>query len=88
MPVKSKNIQPVILGVMSVICSRTMFVFIDDPEGPNLLVVTVLAIVVYFLSLGVSLLIPASAVSVHLKKVVFSIAVPIVVVTGLYFCLQ
>ena len=41
----------VILGVTSVVCSRVMFVFFDDPEGPNLLVVMVVALVLYILSL-------------------------------------
>lgn len=33
--------------------SRTMFSFFDDPEGPNLLVVVVMAGVIYFLSLAI-----------------------------------
>lgn len=36
-----------LLGVVSVVCSRTVFFFIDDPEGPNLLVVGVLAALIF-----------------------------------------
>ena len=37
------------------VCSRALFFFIDDPEGPNLLVVTVMAIIIYSLSFVVYL---------------------------------
>jgi hypothetical protein len=44
---KSKKTSLLILGITSIICSRTMFVFFDDPEGPNLLIVFVAALVLY-----------------------------------------
>lgn len=50
---KSKRTALLILGVTSIVCSRTMFQFFDDPEGPNLLVVMVTALIVYSASLGV-----------------------------------
>lgn len=49
---KSKKISLLILGVTAFVCARAMFYFIDDPEGPNLLIVTVLAIILYMLSLA------------------------------------
>lgn len=46
----SKKISLLILFITSLVCSRTMFLFFNDPEGPNLLVVTGVAVIVYFLS--------------------------------------
>ncbi len=50
---KSKKISLLILGIASLICSRATFFFIDDPEGPNLLIVSVLAAIIFFAALGV-----------------------------------
>lgn len=44
---KSKNIHLLILSLASMLISRGLFLFIDDPEGPNLLIVLVLAFVIY-----------------------------------------
>jgi hypothetical protein len=52
---KSKKIPLLILGATSLVCSRGMFIFFDDPEGPNLLVVTVMALIIYLLSMMVYL---------------------------------
>jgi hypothetical protein len=43
----------VILAVASFICSRAVFFFIDDPEGPNLLIVFVLAGIIFLVVLGI-----------------------------------
>lgn len=48
-----KNISVFILGFTSLVCSRAMFAFFDDPEGPNLLIVVVMAVVVFVFSLPV-----------------------------------
>ncbi len=50
---KSKKASLLILGVVSLVCSRLVFWFINDPEGPNLVVVIGLAAVIYFVFLGV-----------------------------------
>ncbi|HEX4799454.1 MAG TPA: hypothetical protein VFV22_02890 [Candidatus Paceibacterota bacterium] len=42
--------KSLILAVVSLACSRATFMLIDDPEGPNLLIVVVLAGVIYFLA--------------------------------------
>lgn len=52
---KSKKVSLFLLFLTAMISSRVMFFFFDDPEGPNLLIVTVSAIVVYSLSLIVYL---------------------------------
>lgn len=74
-----------------------MFVFFNDPEGPNLLVVMVMAVVIYFLSLVIysfnfsaknlfrnfSLLSFAS-----FNNVLTVILIQVITVTVLYFCLS
>ena len=49
-----------VFAMTAVICSRVMFVFIDDPEGPNLLVVLGFALIIYFLSLAFYIFNPLS----------------------------
>jgi hypothetical protein len=49
----SKSVSFVILGLVALVCSRTFFYFIHDSEGPNLLIVGVLAVLVFGVSLGV-----------------------------------
>ena len=39
-----------ILAITAVVCSRIMFAFFHDPEGPNLLVVIGMAAVIYLVS--------------------------------------
>jgi hypothetical protein len=48
MYLKSKKAALIILGVVSLVCSRIMFLFFNDPEGPNLLVVVGAAVIIYF----------------------------------------
>jgi hypothetical protein len=50
---KSKKISLLVLGVASVALSRIVFLFINDPEGPNLLIVMVLAAVIFAVSLAI-----------------------------------
>lgn len=85
---KSKKVSLLILGVTALVCSRTMLVSLDDPEGPNLLIVTVMGAVVYFSSLAVylrnSLLVPLTG----LTRLLFTILVQVAIVTGLFFLLN
>jgi hypothetical protein len=46
MHLKSKKTPFLLLFLTSVLCSRILFMLIDDPEGPNLLVVAGAAIVI------------------------------------------
>ena len=43
----SKKISYGILAITALVCSRALFLFIDDPEGPNLLVVIVTAAIIF-----------------------------------------
>ena len=80
---KSKKTPLLILGITSILCSRSMFVFFDDTEGPNLLIVMVMAAVIYFLSLIVYLFKFSS-----LHKLLLSFSVQILLVTVFYFSLR
>ena len=62
-----------------------MFLFFNDPEGPNLLVVLVMAAIIYFLSLAVyvsnlSLLSPTG-----FKKLLMAIFIQITIAIVFYF---
>ncbi len=46
-----KTRNKIILAIVSLILSRLSFTLIDDPEGPNLLIVTVLGAIIYSLFL-------------------------------------
>ncbi len=48
-----KPIPLIVLGVLSLTLSRLSFTLINDPEGPNLLIVVVLAAIIYAVLLGV-----------------------------------
>lgn len=86
-----------ILGVVAIICSRTMFSFFNDPEGPNLLVVMVMAVIIYVLSLalyGVSLVIKRTVLDFTLNpflgrtEVFIVIAIQVIITATFYFCLN
>lgn len=49
---KSKKIPLLILGLVSLALSRAVFLFINDPEGQNLVVVIGLAVIIYCLFLA------------------------------------
>lgn len=79
---KSKKISLLILGITALLFSRIPFAFFNDPEGPNLLVVTGTALVVYLLSLTVYLLnLPITG----LKRLLLVILIQILLLIGFYF---
>ena len=47
---KSKKISLIILVATALVCSRIMFALFNDPEGPNLLIITVMAVILFFIS--------------------------------------
>ena len=54
---KSNKVILLILAIVALVCSRAVFFLINDPEGPNLLVVIGLAAVLYCVFLTVYFLI-------------------------------
>ena len=81
MPLKSKRPSLLLLVVTALVCSRALFFFFNDPEGPNLLIVTVLALILYSASFIAWRFIPATTAS---KKLLFAICTQLLIVTGLY----
>ena len=72
-----------------------MFLFIDDPEGPNLLIVVVLAMILYFLSLTIykfSSSIPKFNLVLPLptnhKRLLSIVIIQMLLVVTFYFCLH
>lgn len=80
---ESKKVALFGLGITALLCSRLVFFFFDDPEGPNLVVVIGLALILYLPSLVIySFLRVANA-----KKFWVAILIQVVLATALYFCL-
>jgi len=74
-----------------------MLLSIDDPEGPNLLVVMVMAAIIYFLSLAIYYFNPSTKSAFQcfsfssltgLNRLLFVIFMQIIIATALYFCLR
>lgn len=57
---KSKKVSLFILLIISFTISRFTFFLIDDPEGPNLLIVSVLAMLIF---------VPLSLVYLKISKI-------------------
>ena len=81
MLLESKKLSLLLLVITALVCSRTLFFFFHDPEGPNLLIVTVLALILYGASFLAWRFIPATTVS---KKLLFAICTQLLIVVGLY----
>lgn len=84
---KSKTISLVVLGVTAMTCARMLFFFFDDPEGPNLLIVTVIGLAVYLLSSAAYLFTP-SRTNDGIKRLLMAICFQILLVIGLYFAMK
>ncbi|MES2427998.1 MAG: hypothetical protein V4560_13545 [Bacteroidota bacterium] len=83
---KSKKISFIILAVTAIICSRTLFFFFNDPEGPNLLIVGVLTLAVYIFSIAIYLFSPSQIKGINRLSAV--IGIQVLLVAGLYFYMK
>ncbi len=81
---ESKKISLIILAITSIVFSRVMFTLFDDPEGPNLLVVMVMATIVYLLSLITYKRIPEPS----FKRFFLTIVTQAVIIVCFYFFLR
>lgn len=81
----SKKYSLIILGLTSLICSRTLFALFNDPEGPNLLVVGVMAAILYSASFAAYTL--SSSVTA-LNRLWVAVATQILLVAVFYFLLH
>jgi len=83
---KSKRISLIMLAATAIICSRILFFFFNDPEGPNLLIVAGLALAVYFLS-SVAYIFGPSKIN-GIKRLSAAVSIQIVSVVALYFFMK
>ena len=82
-----QKIPLIVLGVTALVCSRVMFAFFNDPEGPNLLIVVVMAAVVYLVSLAGVYVLKAWPIT-NIKNLLLAVLVQLIVISGLYFLLS
>jgi hypothetical protein len=75
-----------ILAATAIICSRILFFFFSDPEGPNLLIVAGLALVIFFLSFSAYIFSPFKMKGI--KRLFAAICIQILSVIVLYFCMK
>jgi hypothetical protein len=75
-----------VLGATAIICSRMLFFFFNDPEGPNLLIVAGLAMAIFFLSFAAYVFSPSKMSG--LKRLSVGVCIQILSVIGLYFCMR
>ncbi len=83
---RSKKVSLIILAVTALVCSRVLFVFFNDPEGPNLLIIIGLAAAIYLLSWIVYVFGPLRINGFTRLAVV--ICIQVLLVIGLYFCME
>ena len=83
----SKKSSLVVLGITAAILSRMLFVFLEDPEGPNLLVVAGTAAFVYLVSLASFFSLPTTAFA-GAKRLLPLIAIQVLIIAGLYLLLR
>lgn len=81
----SKKISLLILALVALVCSRVLYFLVNDPEGPNLLIVVGLAGVLYAASLSAYLF---NASATWQKKFGCALLIQIVVSIGLHFLLR
>jgi len=83
---RSKKISLIILAVTALVCSRLLFFFFNDPEGPNLLIIIGLAAAVYLLSWAVYVFGPLKINGI--ARLAGVICIQVLLVVGLYFCMK
>lgn len=83
---KSKKISLLLLAATALSISRMLFFLFNDPEGPNLLIVTVLALVLYAISAVPYLFAPAKIGGI--ARLLAVVGIQLLVVLVLYFCMR
>lgn len=81
----SQRAARLILGVTALACSRVMFAFFNDLEGPNLLVVIGMAAILYAASL---LVYAHKSRADGIKKLLFAVFVQAIAATVLFVFMQ
>jgi uncharacterized membrane-anchored protein len=79
-----KKTTLLILAITSLICSRTVFFIFNDPEGPNLLVVVVLAAILFVPSLVTYKFYPSTKADKGVVRILLGVLIQLIVSVGLY----
>jgi hypothetical protein len=87
MQVHFKTSSLLILAVTAAACSRAMFALFRDPEGPNLLVVTVMAAIIFFISSAAYLSNVFPSLT-GLKRSAVAVFIQLFVASGFYWGLR
>jgi hypothetical protein len=87
MNLNSKKTSLIILGITALTFSRVMFSLFNDPEGPNLLIVIVMAAILYFLSLAAYLYSPLKKQSGYVR-IFLTIFIQAIFAAAFYFWLN
>jgi len=82
-----RNSSLLILAITAIACSRIMFALFNDPEGPNLLVVTGMAAVIYLVSSAIYLSNICPSLT-GFKRSSAAIFIQMLVATGFYLGLR
>jgi hypothetical protein len=82
---KLHKISLLLLGITALVSSRALFLFFNDPEGPNLLIVIGMALILYSLSFVVYVF---SSSLTEFKRLMLAISLQILLVIGLHFFLN
>lgn len=82
---KSKKTSLLILGITALALSRVTFSLFNDPEGPNLLIVVGLALILYLLSLTAYAF---NSSITGLKRLVLAISIQALFAAGFYLFLS
>lgn len=69
------------LAITAIVCSRGLFALFNDPEGPNLLIVLILATFIYLISLSPYAFSPLTNDS---KKLWIAVLLQIMLTAALY----
>lgn len=83
---KSKTVSLIILAITAVVCSRMLFVFINDPEGPNPIIIAAVTLPVYLLSLLAYLFGPVKVLGIG--RLLAVIGIQLILVIALYFFMR
>jgi hypothetical protein len=81
MDLKSNKIELTTLAIVAIVLSRIMFYFLHDPEGPNLLVVGIIAAILFALSFIVYKI-------SNTKKLLNGLFIQFVLIISAYFLLK
>ena len=87
MHLTSKKTSLLLLGITAIACSRALFSLFNDPEGPNLLIVMGMAVIIYAVSFAAYTYHPSTKQD-SLKKFLRAIFIQILLVIGFYFFLK